>query len=291
MTLMDRRTFLARGAAGMITAAAVDRLMAPHRRSRRGRGCRLRLRAAAAHARPARPLRPRAAGGLLVRHVRRHRLADVRRQPDAARARRHGGVPRPARDRAADPQPRGPQRRRDAAASAADRRRRSTTRRPAAARRRWTTTRAPARSCAASCRSTARRSTAPAASASPPQLADAARRRSAARTTPIRPAVLQAARLPVRGAASTAAPGALPLGDAAARDGPLLARGRRRPTSAPASCTRPRIPAAGAARASTASCPRIPRDLAAGGRLQILASAASRSTTRARARQPGGGCR
>ena len=46
--------------------------------------------------RPARRGGARAAGRLLLRDVRPHRHDDVRRQPDAARARRHGRVPRPA---------------------------------------------------------------------------------------------------------------------------------------------------------------------------------------------------
>ena len=109
MTLLDRRTFLARGAAGMLTVTALERLVA-----------RSALGATAADTaygygpiQPVpdqlRPPHPLAAGRVLVRDVRRDRLDDVRRQPHAAGARRHGGVPRTRRHGAADPQPRGPQ--------------------------------------------------------------------------------------------------------------------------------------------------------------------------------------
>ena len=109
MTLLDRRTFLARGAAGMLSVAAVERLVA-----------RSALAATAADsAYGYGPIQPTPdqhgrlilslPAGLLVRDVRRDRLDDVGRQRHAAGARRHGGVPRTRRNGAADPQPRGPQ--------------------------------------------------------------------------------------------------------------------------------------------------------------------------------------
>ena len=93
-TGLDRRTFIARAAVaggGLMSLGALERLVA--RDAWAGRLVHdAAVRAAAAHDGPARHRGARAAGGVQLRDVQPHRLEDVRRQSDAAGARRHGVV-------------------------------------------------------------------------------------------------------------------------------------------------------------------------------------------------------
>ena len=120
MTIMDRRDFLRRGAldrgrgdAELGGARAHGRARRPRQGREAGKRAPRRLRAGYGPLAPMADQRghrgARAARGLQLRHLRPHRLADERRAPDAAGARRHVGVRRAARHGAPDAQPRGPQ--------------------------------------------------------------------------------------------------------------------------------------------------------------------------------------
>ena len=99
MTLMDRRAFIARGIAatggGALSAVALERLAVRAALADKGHHGHSSYGEPQPVARPARDRGARAARGLLLRDVRPHRLADVRRSSDAAGARRHGRLPRP----------------------------------------------------------------------------------------------------------------------------------------------------------------------------------------------------